>query len=120
MKAETAATKVAWTVQDAVIATVVYVFPTKVPPHVPPTPVVVYPAFGVTIKVSIWPDVAVIGTFGEIVPPVPADGVTVNVAEETQLIAADQSPTTEISEWKTNVKEPEASVDVITGMVVPV
>ena len=52
MKAETAATKVAWTVQDAVIATVVYVFPTKVPPHVPPT-TAVYPAFGVTVNVFV-------------------------------------------------------------------
>jgi len=71
-------TNVAATVQAAVIAPVVYVFPAKLPPHVPPT-VAMYPAFGVTVNVFVCPAVAVTAVLGEIVPPVPADGVTVNV-----------------------------------------
>ena len=46
------ATNVAETVQDAVIGEVVYVLPTKLPPHVPPT-AAVYPAFAVTVNVFV-------------------------------------------------------------------
>ena len=55
--------------------------PTKLPPHVPPTDAV-YPAFGVTVKVIVWPEITVCAVLGEIVPPLPAEGVTVNVTGE--------------------------------------
>jgi hypothetical protein len=51
----TRATNVATTVQSAVTAFVVYVFPTRVPPQVPPTDDSTYPEFGVTVN-----DVAVL------------------------------------------------------------
>jgi len=47
-----------------------------VPPQVPPTDAV-YPAFGVTVKDVVDPWFTVCTVAGLIVPPAPADGVTV-------------------------------------------
>ena len=70
--------KVAETVQLLVMALVVYVVPTSDPPQVPPT-AAVYPALGVTVKVVVALLLTVWGVFGDMVPPAPADGVTVHV-----------------------------------------
>ena len=68
---------VALTVQAPVMAPVVYVVPTKLPPQ-PLADAVVYPEFAVTVKVVFNPWLTV-RDVGLIDPPVPADVLTVYV-----------------------------------------
>jgi hypothetical protein len=68
--------KFAATAQIPVIGTVVYVFPTSDPPHVPPT-TATYPEAGVTVNALVAPLFTVCGVDGLIVPFGPALGVTV-------------------------------------------
>lgn len=66
---EAGGVNVAETVHAPVIAPVVYVVPESEPLH--PETDAVYPAFGVTVKVVVLPEVTVCEA-GEMVPPVPA------------------------------------------------
>ena len=70
--------KAASTVQGAMTGFVVYVVPTKMPPHVPTT-VAKNPALGVTVKGTTTPQFTVCGVGRLIVPFNPALGVTVYV-----------------------------------------
>ena len=70
--------KLADTVQFAVMVAVVNVFPTREPLHVPPT-AAVYPAFGVTVKMAVFPCTTCWLVEGLILPFAPAVGVIVNV-----------------------------------------
>jgi hypothetical protein len=64
-------------VQFPVIAPVVYVLPDKEPPH-PLTDEMAYPLLGVTVNDVEPKKLTDCGVEGLIVPPEPADGVTVN------------------------------------------
>ena len=73
--ANVAGEKVAATVHGPVIVAVVNVVPARLPPHVPPT-VAANVAFGVTVKESVDPCMAVCTVEGPMVPFAPALGVT--------------------------------------------
>src|SRR6185295_11558306 len=64
----------------AVTALVVYVLPTRLPPHVPVTLTIWLLAFGVTVNAVVAPWFTVCGVFGVIVPLPVTLGVTVCVS----------------------------------------
>jgi hypothetical protein len=64
------------TVQLPVIAPVVYVLPDNEPLH-PLTETMLYPVLGVTVKAVVEPLLTVCAVEGLMLPPEPADGVTV-------------------------------------------
>ena len=70
--------KLAATLQLAVMAPVVKVLPLSEPPQ-PVTALIVYPLFGVTVKLVVLLTITVCGVLGVMLPPAPALGVTVNV-----------------------------------------
>jgi hypothetical protein len=70
------AMKAAETEQLPVTAPVVYVFPESVPPQ-PVTEEMLYPVLGVTVNETVDPLFTVCTVAGLILPPAPADGVTV-------------------------------------------